>query len=128
MNIKIIYYLIILFLKNKYSMKIEKICEYFNSIGILKLESINTFLEIYSQLSFNQYKNQTDKLVFALFSYITLLSKSEQLLYETCRNIVNNLSNTMALQRYHSLQAFNSIIKSKLNSKFISFFFKFCSL
>ena len=124
MDIKVIYYLIILFLKNKYSMKIEKICEYFNSIGILKLESINSFLKIYSQLSFNQYKNKTDRLAFALFSYITLLSKSEQLLYETCRNIVNNLSNTMALQRYHSLQAFNSIIKSKLNSKFISFFFK----
>ena len=105
-------------------MKIEKICEYFNSIGILKLENINSFLKIYSQLSFNQYKNKTDQLVLALFSYITLLSKSERLLFETCRNIVNNLSNTMAIQRYHSLQTFNNIIKSKLHSKFISFFFK----
>ena len=104
-------------------MKIEKICEYFNSIGILKLENINSFLKIYSQLSFNQYKNKTDQLVLALFSYITLLSKSERLLFETCRNIVNNLSNTMAIQRYHSLQTFNNIIKSKLHSKFISFFF-----
>ena len=31
-------------------MKIEKICEYFNNIGILQLENINRFLKIYSQL------------------------------------------------------------------------------
>ena len=107
-------------------MKIEKICEYFNNIGILKLENINSFLKIYSQLSFNQYKNKSDKLILALFSYITLLSKNEQLLFEISRNIVNNLSNTMALQRYHALQRFNNIIKFKLHSKFISFLFKLC--
>ena len=105
-------------------MKIEKICEYFISIGILRLENINSFLKIYSQLSINQYKNKKDKLILALFSYITLLTKSEQLLFETSRNIVNNLSNAMTLKRYHSLQTFNNIIKAKLHSKFISFVFK----
>ena len=105
-------------------MKIEKICDYLNNIGILQLESINNFLKIYSQLSQNKYKSKSDKFILALFSYITLLSKNEQLLYKTCSNIVNNYSNNMILHRYHTLQIFNNIIKTKLHSKYILFFFK----
>ena len=105
-------------------MKIEKICEYFNNIGILQLENIDNFLKIYSQLSQNKYKNKSDKVILALFSYITLISKSDQLLYETCRNIVNNYSNNMILQRYHTLQIFINIIKNKLHSNYLLFFLK----
>jgi len=82
-------------------MKIRKICDYLNNIGILQLESINNFLKIYSQLSQNKYKSKSDKFILALFSYITLLSKNDQLLYKTCSNIVNNYSNNMILHRYH---------------------------
>jgi len=105
-------------------MKIGKICDYLNNIGILQLESINNFLKIYSQLSQNKYKSKSDKFILALFSYITLLSKNDQLLYKTCSNIVNNYSNNMILHRYHTLQIFNNIIKTKLHSKYILFFFK----
>jgi hypothetical protein len=105
-------------------MKIEKICEYFNNIGILQLENIGSFLKIYSQLSQNKYKNKSDKVILALFSYITLITKSDQLLYETCRNIVNNYSNNMLLKRYHTLQIFINIIKTKLHSKYLLFFLK----
>ena len=76
-------------------MRIEKICEYFNDIGILQLDNINRFLNIYSQLSQNKYKNKSDKLILALFSYITLISKNEQQLYDICKNIVNCFSNNL---------------------------------
>ena len=105
-------------------MKIEKICEYFNNIGILQLESIDNFLKIYSQLSQNKYKNKSDKVILALFSYINLISKNDKLLYETCRNIVNNYSNNMILKRYHTLQIFINIIKTKLHSKYLLLFLK----
>ena len=105
-------------------MKIEKICEYFNNIGILQLENIDNFLKIYSQLSQNKYKNKLDKVILALFSYINLISKNDQLLYEICRNIVNNYSNNMILKRYHTLLIFINCIKTKLHSKYLLFFIK----
>ena len=105
-------------------MKIEKICEYFNDIGILQLEDIDTFLKIYTQLSQNKYKNKSDKLILALFSYITLVSKNEQQLYDICRNIVNCFSNKLILYRYKALTMFNNIFKNKLHSKYIFFLSK----
>ena len=105
-------------------MRIEKICEYFNDIGILQLENINRFLKIYTQLSQNKYKNKSDKLILALFSYITLVSKNEQQLYDICKNIVNSFSNNQILYRYKALNIFNNIFKSKIHSKYILFFFK----
>ena len=105
-------------------MRIEQICEYFNDIGILQLENINRFLKIYTQLSQNKYKNKSDKLILALFSFITLVSKNEQQLYDICKNIVNCFSNNQILYRYKALNIFNNIFKSKLHSKYILFFCK----
>ena len=105
-------------------MKIEKICEYFNDIGILQLENINRFLKIYTQLSQNKYKNKSDKLILALFSYITLISKNEQQLYDICKNIVNCFSNNLILYRYRALNMFNNIFKNKIHLKYILFLSK----
>ena len=105
-------------------MKIEKICEYFNDIGILQLENINSFLQIYTQISQNKYKNKSDKLILALFSYITLASKSEQQIYDICKNIVNCFLNNLILYRYRALTMFNNIFKNKLHSKYIFFLSK----
>ena len=105
-------------------MKIQKICEYLSDIGILQIDDINRFLKIYTQLSQNKYKNNLDKLILALFSYITLVSKSEQQLYEICKNIVNNFSNNQVLNRYKSLNIFNNIIRTKIHSRYILFLFK----
>ena len=102
-------------------MKIGKICDYLNNIGILQLESINNFLKIYSQLSQNKYKSKSDKFILALFSYITLLSKNDQLLYKTCSNIVNNYSNNMILHRYHY-----KYLIILLNLNFIQNSYHFC--
>ena len=105
-------------------MKIEKICEYFNDIGLLQIGNISRFLKIYSQLSHNKCKNKSDKLILALFSYITLISKNEQQLYDICKNMVHCLTNNQIINRYKSLNILNNIFKTKLHSKYILFFCK----
>ena len=105
-------------------MSVEKICEYFNDIGILQLDEMNKFLKIYTQISKNKFKNKSDKIILALFSYITQISKNEKLLYETCKNIVNSFSNNQILHRYRAIYMINNIIKSKIYSRYISFFSK----
>ena len=105
-------------------MSVEKICEYLNEIGILQLEDMNRFFKIYSQISQNNFKNKLDKIILALFSYISYISKNEKQLYETCKNIVNNFSNNQILYRYRGLYMMNNIFKSKIHSRFISFFSK----
>ena len=105
-------------------MSIEKICEYLNDIGILQLENINKFLKIYTQISQNKFKNKSDNLILALFSYITLISKNEQHLYDICKNIVNSFTNNQILYRYRGIYMLNNIFKTKLYSRYISFFLK----
>ena len=105
-------------------MTLEKICEYFNDIGILQLDNIEKFLKIYKQISQNNFKNKTDKTILALFTYITLISKNEQELYSICRNIVNNFTNNQILYRYRALNIISNIINTKLKSTYISFFIK----
>ena len=105
-------------------MSIEKICEYLNDIGILQLENINNFLKIYTKISQNKFKNKSDNLILALFSYITLISKNEQHLYDICKNIVNSFTNNQILYRYRGIYMLNNIFKTKLYSRYISFFLK----
>ena len=105
-------------------MKIEKLCEYLNDIGLLQLSNINTFLKIYSQISHNKYKNPADKLALALFSYLGLVSKNEQHLYDICKNIVESFSNNQIIQRYRGIKLLRNILKSKLHSRFNSFLSK----
>ena len=105
-------------------MKIEKLCEYLNEIGILQLDNINTFLKIFSQISKNKYKNVTDKLTMAFFKYFTLISKTDQNLYDICRNIIDSYTNNQILQRYKGIKYLNIIFTSKLHSRYNLFFIK----
>ena len=105
-------------------MKIEKICEYFNDIGLLKLNTINTFLKIYSQISKNKYKNESDKLVLALFSYLALASKNDQNLYDICKNIIDSLTNNQIIYRYRGIKLLYNIFRTKLHSRYNLFFTK----
>ena len=93
-------------------MTLEKICEYFNDIGILQLDNIDKFLKIYKQISQNNFKNKSDKLILALFTYITLISKNEQQLYDICKNIINSFTNNQILHRYRALYIINNIINT----------------
>ena len=105
-------------------MKIEKICEYLNNIGILQIENINEFLKIYFQVSHKRNNNQSNKLILALFSYVSLASKNKNYIYQICKNIVNNYSVNQTLYRYRALNSLNNIFRTKLYSKYILFFIK----
>jgi len=105
-------------------MKIEKICEYLNNIGILQIENINEFLKIYFQVSHKKYNKQSNKLVLALFSYVSLASRNKNYIYQMCKNIVNNYSLNQTLYKYKALNSLNNIFRAKLYSKYIFFFIK----
>lgn len=105
-------------------MKIEKICEYLNNIGILQIENINEFLKIYFQVSHKKYNKQSNKLVLALFSYVSLALKNKNNVYQICKNIINNYSLNQTLYRYRALNSLNNIFRAKLYSKYILFFIK----
>ena len=105
-------------------MTLEKICEYLNDIGIIQLDNIDKFLKIYNQISQNNFKNKSDKLILALFTYITLISKNEHQLYDICTNIINNFTNNQILYRYRALYIINNIINTKLKSTYVTFFTK----
>ena len=95
-----------------------------NDIGLLKLESINNFLKIYSQISKNNYKNESDKLILTLFSYFASISKNDQKLYDLCKNIIDTFSNNQFLNRYKGIKSLNNIFTSKLHSRYNLFLIK----
>ena len=105
-------------------MKIEKICEYLNDIGLLQLNNISTFLKIYSNINNNKQKNELNKIILALFSYISSISKNEQQLYDICKNIINSFTNNQIVHRYRGIKILNNIFKSKLSSRYNLFLFK----
>ena len=105
-------------------MKFEKICEYFNDIGILEINNIDTFLRIYSQLNNKRFRNEMEQLKLALFSYIKTVSKNDSQLYNLCKNIVDGFTNNRIVQKYRSLYMINNILKTKLISKYAHVFNK----
>ena len=108
-------------------MKIEKLCEYLSDMGLLKLDNINNFLKIYSQISKNKYKSESDKVILALFSYFALISKNKQNLYDICKNIIGCYANNLILNRYKGIKYLNNIFHSKLHSRYHLFLIKLIS-
>ena len=102
----------------------EKLCEYFNDLGILQLNDVNTFLKIYSNISPNNYENKNEKIILALFSYLSLISKNDQHLYDICKNMIDSYSNNQIVNRYKGLNIINNIFRTKLHSRFNLFLFK----
>ena len=102
----------------------EKLCEYFNDLGILQLNDVNTFLKIYSNISPNNYENKNEKIILALFSYLSLITKNDQHLYEICKDMIDSYSNNQIINRYKGLNIINNIFRTKLYSRFNLFLFK----
>ena len=102
----------------------EKLCEYFNDLGILQLNDVNTFLKIYSNISPNNYENKNEKIILALFSYLSLITKNGQHLYEICKDMIDSYSNNQIVNRYKGLNIINNIFRTKLHSRFNLFLFK----
>ena len=105
-------------------MKIEKLCEYLSDMGLIKLDNINNFLKIYSQISKNKYKTESDKIMLALFSYFALISKNDQNLYDICKSIIDCYLTNQILNRYKGIKYLNNIFRSKLHSRYNLFLIK----
>ena len=105
-------------------MKIKKICEYLCDIGILELKDINDFLQIFSQIDNNKCKRELDRLKLTLFSYFNIISKNDNQLFKTCRNIIDSFVNSQIVSKYKSLNSLNNILKNKINLMYNIFFYK----
>ena len=103
-------------------MKIEKICEYFNEIGILEYENINIFLEIYSKLSYKNYLRLTDKLRDTLTIYFNNNFIKTNTISKLCDSILSSFNNYQLILKYRTLNNLKNILTNKMNSKYINFF------
>ena len=103
-------------------MKIKKLCEYFNEIGILEYENINDFLEIYSKLNNKSYSRSIDKLRDTLVIYLNnnFIKKNE--LSQLCENILLSYNNYQLILKYRILNNMKNILMNKITSKYILFF------
>ena len=60
-----------------------KFCEYFNEIGLIDYDNVNTFLNIYSDVvRTSQNKDENDFLKIALFTYMKLISEDDKTLFD----------------------------------------------
>ena len=103
-------------------MKIEKICEYFNEIGILEYENINMFLEIYSKLSYKNYLRLTDKLRDTLTIYFNNNFIKTNSISKLCDSILSSFNNYQLILKYRTLNNLKNILTNKMHSKYINFF------
>ena len=103
-------------------MNIGKICDYLYDIGILELDSIKDFLNLYSNLTLDRTRDNSTNIIMALSSYLSKKMKSEQDLNKLSENIITSFSNQNIINRYKSLKIFIKIFNSKLNMRYSSFF------
>ena len=103
-------------------MNIGKICDYLYDIGILELDSIKDFLNLYSNLTLDKTRDNSTNIIMALSSYLSKKMKSEQDLNKLSENIITSFSNQNIINRYKSLKIIIKIFNSKLNMRYSSFF------
>ena len=103
-------------------MKIEKVCEYLNEIGILEYENINMFLEIYSKLNTDKYLRARDRLRDTLVIYLNNNYIKNNQLSQLCQSILFSYNNYQLILKYRTLHNMNNILTNKIHNKYISFF------
>ena len=103
-------------------MKIEKICEYLNEIGIIEYENINTFLEIYSKLNNKNYTRLIDKLRDTLIIYFNNNFIKNNRLSKLCESIILSFSNYQLILKYRTLNILKNILVNKIQNRYLSFF------
>ena len=106
-------------------MKIEKICEYLNEIGILEYENINIFLDIYSKLNNGNYTTELDKIRDTLIMYLNNNFIKNNSLPILCQSIVSSYNNYQLILKYRTINNMKNILFNKIKNNYINFFFKF---
>ena len=103
-------------------MKIEKICEYLNEIGIVEYDNINTFLEIYSKLNNKNYTRLIDKLRDTLIIYFNNIFIKNNRLSKLCESIILSFNNYQLILKYRTLNNFKNILLNKIQNRYLNFF------
>ena len=102
-------------------MKNEKLCEYLSDVGVLLLDNIDLFFQIYSSNNLNQSTKEQEKLKNSLFLYLQKTSKNENLLKSMSSHIIETYYNTQAINKYKSLKNLITIFKLRLFSHYNHF-------
>ena len=103
-------------------MKIEKICEYLNEIGILEYENINEFLNTYSALNKQNNSSKVKKIIDTLKIYLNKNFVNNNQISKLSENIICSYNNYQLITKYQLLNNMNNILISKLRNKYILFF------
>ena len=102
-------------------MKNEKLCEYLSDVGVLLLDNIDLFFQIYSSNNLNQSIKEQEKLKNSLFLYLQKTSKNENLLKSMSSHIIETYYNTQAINKYKALKNLITIFKLRLFSHYNHF-------
>ena len=102
-----------------------KFCEYFNEVGLIDYDNVNTFLNIYSDVvRTSDNKDENDFLKIALFSYMKLISEDDKTLFDFIKRILIAYNNHQLISRYKVLKDLKSLFYFRLRNIFNFFFFK----
>ena len=102
-----------------------KFCEYFNEIGLIDYDNVNTFLNIYSDVvRTSQNKDENDFLKIALFTYMKLISEDDKTLFDFIKRTLIAYNNHQLISRYKVLKELKSLFYFRLRNIFNFFFFK----
>ena len=102
-------------------MKNEKLCEYLSDVGVLLLDNIDLFFQIYSSNNLNKTIKEQEKLKNSLFLYLQKTSKNENLLKSMSSHIIEIYYNTQAINKYKALKNLITIFKLRLFSHYNHF-------
>ena len=102
-------------------MKNEKLCEYLSDVGVLLLDNIDLFFQIYSSNNLNQSTKEQEKLKNSLFLYLQKTSKNENLLKSISSHIIETYYNTQAINKYKALKNLITIFKLRFFSHYNHF-------
>ena len=106
-------------------MKVQKICEYLNEIGILEYENINIFLNTYSTLNNKNYSSKANKVTDALKIYLNNNFIKNNQTSKLCENILSSYdtyNNYQIVIKNQALNNVNKILLSMLNKMYTKFF------
>ena len=106
-------------------MKVQKICEYLNEIGILEYENINIFLNTYSTLNNKNYSSKANKVTDALKIYLNNNYIKNNQTSKLCENILSSYdtyNNYQIVIKNQALNNVNKILLSMLNKMYTKFF------
>ena len=110
-------------------MKIEKICEYLNEIGILDINTTPIFLSLYSGFKISNKKYKLSKnveentLKIILFAYLKRVISNDKALYQICSNIISSHNKNKIIQLYQGICFLNKVLFYQIKSRFNHFLF-----